>query len=631
VTPNRPDFLSVWGIAREVSAATGTPLSAPAPSCPEDDEPAEGVATVQIVDLDRCPRYLARIVRGVRHVPAPIAVQARLTAAGMRPISAAVDATNYAMLEVGQPLHPFDLASLRGPGIVVRLATAGERLVTLDDVERKLTDDDLLICDSERPVAVAGVMGGELAEMSDATADVLLEAATFERGGIQRTRRRLDLSTEASMRFERGVDPEATSVGADRACGLMAEWCGARVLRGAVEVGAAPERRRLRMRASRASALIGYPVSTTAAMEVYGRLGIEVDLLDDDTIGVEVPGYRVDLEREVDLIEEVVRIQGYDGVGSALPAVRQTGGLPPTSAFLRRLRRALASAGVREVRLGSPFASDDDLALSGDADAIRVTNPLQADEGWLRTALLPGLLKAVRRNVFRHVRSVAIFEVSNVFGLVEGRPNERPSIALVMTGAADPGWTGEGRAFDVFDAKGVVEALLAELGIPWSTGEPAGHPFHPARSAQVLAAGETIGLVGELHPRVAGALDLPGRVAAAELEVEALLRLASPHVQTRDVPRFPPMRRDLAFVVDASVAAGALQAALEEAAGDLLDSALLFDVHLGPPLADGTKSLAFSVDLRAADRTLTDEEALEVVDAIAARLAADFGAELRSA
>jgi phenylalanyl-tRNA synthetase beta chain len=630
VTPNRPDFMSVLGIAREVSAATGVALAPVRAGVDEDEEPAEGVASLEVLDPDRCPRYLARIVRGVRHVASPIAVQARLTAAGMRPISAAVDATNYAMLEIGQPLHPFDLALLKGPGIVVRRAAAGERLVTLDDVERTFTRDDLLICDVERPVAVAGVMGGELAEVSEATGDVLLEAATFERGGIQRTRRRLDLSTEASMRFERGVDPEATSIGADRACRLMAEWCGARVLRGVLEMGGPPERRRIDVRASRASMLIGYPVGRADASEVFRRLGIAAEPVDDDTLRVEVPGYRVDLEREVDLIEEIVRIQGYEGVGSVLPPVRQAGGLPPTSAFLSRLRHVLAGAGLREVRT-VPFASDQDLRLTADADPIRITNPLQADDGWMRTRLLPGLLKAVRRNAYRHVRSVAIFEVSNVFRLIDGQPDERPMIGLAMTGAAEPGWTGDGRAFDTFDAKGAVAALLADLGIDWNIGGPVGRPFHPGRSSEVVVDGERIGMVGELHPKIGERLDLPGRVAVAELEVRNLMRLSTPDLQVRDVPRFPPMRRDLAFVVQASVAAGAVQAALEEAAGGLLDSVLLFDVHEGAPLAPGTKSLAFSVDLRAPDRTLTDVEAAEVVEAIAARLAADLGADLRSA
>jgi phenylalanyl-tRNA synthetase beta chain len=296
VTPNRPDFLSVIGIAREVSAATGVPFSAPEPSVEEAGEKAGDVATVEIRDLERCPRYLARVIRGATHAPSPIRVQARIFAAGMRPISAVVDATNYAMLEVGQPLHAFDLTLLAGPGIVVRRAEEGEHLVTLDEEERTLTQDDLLICDLERPVAIAGVMGGRVAEVSPSTTDILLESASFERGGVQRTRRRIGLSTEASMRFERGVDPEGVPLGADRACELMQAWLGASVLAGAVDVGAVPPRRRVAMRASRATALLGYGVTAEAAGEVFDRLGMARDV-SGDTMTVEVPGYRPDLER----------------------------------------------------------------------------------------------------------------------------------------------------------------------------------------------------------------------------------------------------------------------------------------------------------------------------------------------
>lgn len=629
VTPNRPDFLSVIGIAREVAAATGTPLTVPTPSVPEDPERAEEVATVRVEDPERCPRYLARVLRDVRHAESPIPVQARLTAAGMRPISAAVDATNYAMLEIGQPLHPFDLALLKGPGIVVRRAREGERMVTLDGVERVLTADDLLICDLERPVAVAGVMGGEVAEISETTTDVLLESATFERGGIQRTRRRLELSSEASMRFERGVDPEAVPRGADRACELMTAWCGARVLSGAIDVGRAPERRWVSMRASRASMLIGYEVTPADAVQVFDRLGM-ASRTEGDVVSVEVPGYRVDIEREVDLIEEVVRIQGYDRVGSTLPPVRQAGGMPETVAFLRRIRHLLVRAGLREVQL-IPFVSEADLRLVGAADAVRIANPLQAEEGWLRTSLVPGLLKAVRRNLNRQVRSVAIFEVGTVFRLVDGRPTERPSAAFAMTGVADPGWSGGGRPYDVFDAKGVVEALLAGLGLTWEVGGVPGRPFHPGRSAAVVVGGERIGIVGELHPSVAQALDLAGRVAVGELDLEPLRRAASAVRTTgAELPRFPPVRRDLAFVVDAAVPAAAVERVLREAAGDLLDTCLLFDVFEGPPLRPGTRSLAFSIDLRAPDRTLGSEETDAVVARISERLARELGAELRA-
>jgi len=628
VTPNRPDFLSVLGIAREVAAATGIPLTVPDATLAEDAERADEVATVRIDDLDRCARYLGRVIRGVRHVGSPIAVQARLTASGMRPISAAVDATNYAMLEIGQPLHPFDLALLAGPGIVVRRAVDGERMVTLDDVERTFTDDDLLICDLERPVAVAGVMGGQIAEVSEGTTDILLESASFERGGIQRTRRRIDLSSEASMRFERGVDPEAVPRGADRAAQLMAGWCGTRVLRGVVDAGLQPERRRVELRASRASMMVGYPVTPPDAVEVFDRLGMEASV-DGDVVTVEVPGYRVDIEREVDLIEEVVRIQGYERVGSTLPAVRQAGGVPPTYAFIERVRGSLARAGLREVQL-IPFASAPDLALTDDTDGVRVTNPLVADEGWLRTGLLVGLLKAVRRNRYRQVRSVAVFEVGTVFRMVEGAPQERPKAAFAMTGVADPGWTGGGRTFDILDAKGALEALLSDLGVPWTLGGSLGHPFHPSRSAAVLVDGAPVGVLGELHPKVAEGLDLPDRVAVAELEVEPLMRSVLTHFSAKDVPRFPPVRRDVAFVVDAEAPAGAVQAALEEAAGELLASCVLFDVFEGPPLPTGRKSLAFSVDLRAPDRTLESEEADTAVTAIVERLARDFDAELRS-
>ncbi|HEV8621976.1 MAG TPA: phenylalanine--tRNA ligase subunit beta [Actinomycetota bacterium] len=630
VTPNRPDFLSVIGIAREVSAATGVPLRLPDVALEEDDEKVDEVATVEILDLDRCPRYLARIVRGIAHSPSPIRVQARLTVSGMRPLSAAVDATNYAMLEIGQPLHPFDLSRLKGPGIVIRRANDGERLVTLDGVERAFTSDDLLICDTERPVAVAGVMGGAVAEMSESTADVLLESAWFERGGIQRTRRRIGLSTEASMRFERGTDPEAVPLGADRASRLMAEWCGGRVLAGSVEAGGAPERRHVSMRPSRASLVIGYPVSATEAAEAFDRLGMSYEVEDEDLVGVEVPGYRVDIEREVDLIEEVVRVQGYDRVGSTVPPVRQAGGVPALYGFRARLRGSLRRSGLREVRLLS-FASKEDVEMAGGDDPIRITNPLQADESYLRTRLLPGLLNAVQRNVYRHVRGVALFEVGTVFRMKDGAANERSSLALAMTGPASQSWAEPPRSFDLFDAKGALEALLEDAGIrDWSMGPPAGWPFHPARSAAILAGTEGLGVVGEIHPSLVEQLDLGGRVAAAEVDVQALMAHTSSEIEVRDVPRYPPVRRDLAFVLDATVPAAPVQAALREAGGELVETCLLFDVFSGPPLPEGKKSLAFSIDLRAPDRTLTDNEADAVVHRIAEHLASEFGAELRA-
>ena len=628
VTPNRPDFLSVIGVAREVAAATGVPYAAPDVDVHETDDLAGDVATIEVLDGSGCPRYNARILRGVQHAASPLRIQARLTAAGMRPISAAVDATNYAMIEIGQPLHPFDLALLEGPGVVVRRAIGGERMVTLDGEERTFTPDDLLICDTARPVAVAGVMGGELAEVSEATTDILLEAATFERGGIQRTRRRLELSTEASMRFERGVDPEAVKVGADRACRLMAEWCGAHVLAGTIDVGSAPERRRVTMRASRASLLIGYDVTAMEAVEVFDRLMMPSVTLGNE-VTVEVPGYRVDIEREADLIEEVVRVQGYERVGSTTPSVRQAGGIPDAYAFRDRVRGSLMRAGLREIR-SFPFASGEDLELTGDVDAIAITNPLQAEEGWLRTRLTPGLLKAIRRNVHRQVRSAALFEVGTVFRLVDSVPQERSKVAFAMTGMAELGWTGQ-REYDFFDAKGVVEALTGDLGVEWSLGSPVGSPLHPSRSAFVMVGHERAGVVGEIHPMVARSLDVPGRIAIAEIELAALIAHSSSTIVVRDVPRFPPVRRDLSFTLDEVVVSGEVLGAIREAGGDLVATCELFDVWSGPPLEAGKKSLNFALDLRAPERTLESQEADEVVQRIASHIRERFGGEIRSA
>jgi phenylalanyl-tRNA synthetase beta chain len=382
------------------------------------------------------------------------------------------------------------------------------------------------------------------------------------------------------------------------------------------------------VRAARASSLIGYPVTRADAAEVFDRLGMAHAQVGHDALSVEVPGYRVDLEREVDLIEEIVRVQGYDRVGSTLPPVRQTGGLPPRYAFVDRVRGAMFRAGLREVKL-IPFESDEDLELAPGGDPIRVLNPLLSEEAWLRNRLLPGLLRAARRNAARHVRSVAIFEADTVFDRDAGAPRERGAVGFVMAGQS-LGWSDAREEADVFDAKGVVEELLAELGVDWTVGPPAGPPFHPGRSAVVRAGNEVVGGFGELHPKVALGLDLRGRVAAGELDLDALARHAQEVPEIRPVPRFPPVRRDLAFVVGRSAPAAAVQAALEHAAGELLDTCVLFDVHDGPPLAEGTKSLAFSVDLRADDRTLTDAEANDAVAAIADRLAREFGAQLRA-
>ncbi|HEX6130868.1 MAG TPA: phenylalanine--tRNA ligase subunit beta, partial [Actinomycetota bacterium] len=359
-----------------------------------------------------------------------------------------------------------------------------------------------------------------------------------------------------------------------------------------------------------------------------------------DAVEVEVPGFRVDVEREVDLIEEIVRVQGYDRVGSSLPRGAQAGGRPEPYAFARRLKDVLAAAGLHEIR-PAPFASREDLSAAGGADgahggggAVVVANPLRAEEAYLRTSLLPGLAHAVARNLDLGVRSIGLFEVGRVFGTgrVPDEPfEERRVAAFVLAGPAEDRWYGSDRPFDVLDARGVLESTLDAVGVTgWSLGDAPGRPFHPGRSARVLLEGEPVGVVGELHPAVAAAFDVDGRVAVCELDVDALIAGARKEFRVREVPRVPPVRRDLAFVLPSDAPAGEVRAALEEAAGELFDDATLFDVYEGPPLPDGRKSLAFAVAFRAEDRTLESEEVQPAVDRIAAAIAERFGGELRS-
>ncbi|MGH2679089.1 MAG: phenylalanine--tRNA ligase subunit beta [Actinomycetota bacterium] len=628
VEPNRPDFLSVYGVARETSSILGLPLVEPNTKVTEDPEHADAVATVELRAPDGCPFYLARILRGAGGGATPLRAQARLTASGMRPVSPIVDATNYAMLELGQPLHAFDLERLAGPGIVVQRAEPGARLVTLDGTERELTAEDLLICDLEGPVALAGIMGGQTSEVSNGTTEVLLEAAHFTRTGIIRTARRLDLHSEASHRFERGTDPEGVDRAARRCAALIAGWTGARALSGAARAGGPPERRWVSMRASRATALLGYPVEPSDAATVFDALRM-THREDGDDIEIEVPAYRVDIDREVDLIEEVARIQGYGRIGATIPRSPHLGGVPERYAFARRVRDTLVRAGLREAK-PLPFVSADDLALMGDRDAIPLANPLRAEEAWLRTRVLPGLLHTVAKNQRWGTGSLAIFEVGVVFRLADPFEEVR-LLGFVLCGAAGEGWADDDRVFDVLDARGVIETLLDDLGVAgWILGEPPPAPFHPGRSARVLLEGRPIGVVGELHPRAASSLDLEGRVALAELELEPLRAAASRPFRLAEVPRFPPIRRDLAFVVADDVPAGTVHAALDAAAGELLDRSHLFDVFRGGGVPDGRTSLAFALEFRSPDRTLTDEEVEPVIAHIVERLRDDLDAELRA-
>jgi phenylalanyl-tRNA synthetase beta chain len=627
IESNRPDLLSIAGIAREVAGATGAPLIWPDTHVDEVETPAADAASVRVESTDGCPRYLARVIRSVRVAATPISVQARLTAAGVRPLSNVVDATNLVMIELGQPLHAFDLHRLAGAEIVVRRAHPGERMTTLDEIERSLEEGDLLICDHDRPIGIAGVMGGASAEVSDDTSDVLLESAYFEPRGILRTSRRLMLPTEAAIRFSRGTDPEGVWPAAARAARLMREWGGGEVLRGAIDVGDAPPRRRLKVRPARASAIAGHAISAPDVVGALGSIGIEAAATT-DVVEAEVPGFRPDLEGEIDLIEEVIRVQGYERVGSTVPRSSDPGAYDRGFVVRARARERLVRAGVREA-LSLSFASQADVDLFGHADAVRVANPPAAEMPFLRTSLVPNLVRGIVRSVRRGAPGAALFEVGRVFRL--GEPvDERETVAVAMGGRAGAGLWDDDREFDVLDAKGALESLLDGLGVErWGLGDVPGWPFHPARSREVIVDGAPAGVLGEMHPAAVRQFDLDERVGVFEADLSRLTA-AGGAFTLRDVPRYPPVRRDLSFIVAEDVPAGDVLHEIETSAGPLLDRCVLFDVFRGETLPEGTKSLAFALDLRAPDRTLEAGEADVVVDAIVRRLRERFGAILRS-
>jgi phenylalanyl-tRNA synthetase beta chain len=627
IESNRPDLLSITGIAREVAGATGAPLLQPDTTVREGQEPASTVASIEIKDPEGCPRYLARLLKGVGRGRTPIAAQARLTACGLRPISPIVDATNYVMLELGQPLHAFDIHRLAGPGIVVRRSEPGERLETLDGIERELADD-LLICDLDGPVAIAGVMGGAPSEVGTETADVLLESAYFEPRSVLRTSRRLQLLTDASVRFSRGTDPEGVGHAAARAARLIVEWAGGEVLKDAIDVGVPPPRRRLGLRPSRSSALLGYPVTGADAVGALRAIAITSEQAEEDRVDVLVPSFRPDLEREEDLIEEIVRVQGYDRLPSTTPGIRGVGGEQASYRIRRRLRELLVRAGVREAASLS-FVSAADVELMRHRDPVRVANPPSSEEPLLRTSLLPRLLDAASRNLQRGASSIALFEIGHVFGLADP-VDEREHVAFVLAGRVGEGLHADDRPFDVLDAKGIVEGVLRGVGVEWVLEAGADRPFHPGRSGVVRIGDRSVGTLGELHPAEARRLELSGRVAIGEVDVGALGISADRAVSFRDVPRFPPVRRDLAFVVRDDVPAGDVQGALRQAAGSLLDRVVLFDVFTGGGLPPGHRSLAFALEFRAVDRTLSDDEVEPLVGAIVERLRSAFGAQLRT-
>lgn len=669
VTPDRGYCFSLRGIAREYSHATGGRFTDPVLDLTQRaPQPTDGGYAVRLEDdapirgMAGCDRYVARIVRGIDvNAPTPGWMATRLTEAGMRPISLAVDVTNYVMLGLGQPLHAFDVTTLNGP-IVVRRARPGERMTTLDGVDRALSQEDLLITDSgERPIAIAGVMGGAETEVSNHTTDVLIEAAHFDPVTIARSARRHKLPSEASRRFERGVDPQLAAAAAQLAVDLLVEHGGGVADPEVTDVGTPAQPAPIRMPAGMPARIVGVGYTAADVTEVLERIGCLVSP-DGEFLVVTPPSWRPDLRTGEDLTEEVARIRGYDAIPSIVPTPSAGRGLTHGQRMRRLVSNVLAAQGLSEV-WSPPFVSDARHAALGlDVQATRartvaLANPLSDESPLLRTSILSTLLDAVRRNVSRGARDVALFEQGLVVALdgpqrpaptedvavhpapevlariMDAVPPQPRRLAFAIAGDRDRhGAWGPGRAADATDAFEVVRGLTEALAVSVRL-VPDGEtmPFHPGRCARVeLADGTVVGHAGELHPKVVTALGLPARTVAGELSLDVLEAASGVPVRARTLSSFPLAQSDVALIVDETVPAVALEAALRDGAGEKLETVTLFDVYRGDQAGPGKKSLAYRLTFRAADRTLTTDEVSGLRDAAVAAAAAAHGAVQRA-
>lgn len=667
VTPDRGYCLSLRGVARETAIAYGLPLRDPALI----DVPAPNAYgySVQISDPTGCDRFTARTVTGLSaEARSPIWLQRRLQKVGMRPISLAVDVTNYVMMELGQPLHAYDRGLVQGT-IGVRRAEAGEKLTTLDGVERTLDAEDLVITDDRGPIGLAGVMGGANTEIADhddvenATADVVIEAAHFDAVSIARTARRHKLSSEASRRFERGVDPQAAAAAAQRTVDLLVLLAGGTAEAGVTEVVAPSGPRTIAIPADHPDKVAGVAYGRETVVRRLQEIGC--DVYGQDELIVTVPSWRPDLTDPNDLAEEVIRLEGYENLPSTLPKPPAGLGLTDRQRLHRRVGRALAGAGYVEA-LNYPFIGEhvfDQLGLEKDDPARRVvklSNPLSDEEPALRTSLLPGLLAALRRNDGRGSHDLALFESGLVFRPreeqrvaavlpVDRRPTdeelaelnaalpEQPRhIAVVLAGAREQaGWWGKGRPADWADAVEAARTVAREAGAELVIRKGQYGPWHPGRCAELAVtvdgAERVVGHAGELHPRVVKALGLPARTCAMELDLDAVETAGDATATAPRISAFPVATQDVALVVDAFVPAADVEAALRDGAGELLESIRLFDVYENAEqLGEGRKSLAYALRFRATDRTLTVDEASAARDAAVALAGERVGAELRS-
>lgn len=664
LTPNRPDCLGHIGLAREVAIAFGAAFRTPDPGHPSrmmmgtagdaadelallGDRNESPVETITLVDPmagrptmipirveapDRCPRYAGGVMHHVRVAPSPFWARYRLHVLGLRAIDSVVDATNLVLYEAGHPIHAFDLARLNGPEIVVRLAKDGERMKTLDGVERLLTADDLLICDGAVPVALAGVMGGQDSEIRADTTSVLIEVAYFDPRSIRRTSRRLGIHTDSSHRFERGVDPNGVAYAMRRAAALIGAHADGAAAPCARDIYPKhiPERQ-IALAPRHVSSLLGMPVRDADARTALEGIGCAISPGEKDGWRVNAPTWRPDLARPEDLIEEVARVRGYELVPSEIPRVVPSGrGMSPRMRAARRLREAAADLGLLEA-VNFAFVSRAALAKArAPSDAVALANPISEERTVMRTSLLPGLLEDIARTRSHDARGVALFELARTYHprASEKLPHEKLELAIALAGPRVD-HVGAGGMYDFYDAKGAVESLLqGALGISIEAVAAETPYLHPRRCAVLRVGDREIGVLGEVHPDVSEAFDLDVRVAYAALDVDALL-VERTLPKASPLPRFPAVARDVALVVGEAIEARAVERVLRAAGAPLAEAVELFDVYRGRGIVDGHKSLAYRIVYRDPEATLTDRRVDQAHAAVIAAARAELGASVR--
>ncbi len=638
VLPNRPDCLSILGLAREVSAILGQPLRYPALELAEVAEPVEARAKVTILAPEHCLRYAARLLVDLTVRPSPFWLRRRLQLSGLRPINNLVDVTNYVLWEMGQPLHAFDFERLAGGTIVVRLPRPEEvRFITLDSQERPLEEETLLICDAHHPVALAGIMGGQESEVMDATRQVLIESAYFNPRTIRRAAKRLGMSTEASYRFERGVDPEGVIGALERAAQLMAALGGGKILAGRLDEYPTPvSRPRITLRVSRANAVLGTNFSLEKMAGILENLHLLTESHGKDALAVAAPSFRGDLCREEDLIEEIARIAGYEEIPVTLPIGEVATARPGLEARLRReAEELLVGQGFCQVVTYS-FQPERLWELTASAEkvstALRLANPLSEEQAVMRTSLLPGLLETLRRNILKQNLEVRLFELAKIFLSQKGEPlpQEKAVLAGVMTGSREePFWEGKRQSLDFFDLKGVVETLLDGLGVSEVHFQREPLPSFLLYGARVFSRESELGFLGELTPPLVEKLEVPGAVFVFNLWFAEVAKVCEPFRGYTPLPRYPAVYRDVALVLPTETPVSQVMAALRRFGQPWLEEARLFDLYRGAPVPVGKRSLAFRLSYRDPERTLTDDMVNRHHEQLIAALAREMGAELR--